>query len=280
MSRRKVGLQILCLLCGTGSSAEAAAAECFATIASGSGASSFKVCISERGNVVSFETPAGYEQAISGDGYVLCSAGRSGVPTVHGWDAGGYGEAGFAAPSIDQPNGPDTLPLTITRVTLDGDFEVVQTFVFDGFEKDLTINTRVTNLTDEPRQRVALARFLRMSPNQSVEAGSQQGENNATRTADSVLLWDDSDDNSPQGPAFGVGLTARSFGTRHDVVVEDHDDWNPEDSDGPQRAEGCSPIPTMTPKLGLRDQQGRVTYDFGTIGRFRSRRVSFLYRHF
>jgi hypothetical protein len=230
--------------------------------------------------VVSFETPTGYEQAISGDGYVLCSAGRLGLPTVHGWDAGGFGEEGFAAPFIDQPNGPDTLPLTITRVTLDGAFEVVQTFVFDGVEKDLTVNMQVTNLTNESRSRVALGRFLRMSPNQSVETGGQHGENNASRTADTVLLWDDSDDDAPQGRAFGVGMTARSFQTRHSVVVEDHDDWNPADSDGPQRAEGCSPIAKMTPTLGLRDQQGRVTYDFGTIGRLRARRVSFLYRHF
>ncbi len=277
---RLCGRLILCsLLCAPVASKAAAAAECFATIASGNGASYFKVCISDRGNVVSFETPAGYEQAISGDGYVLCSAGRSGQ-VVHGWDAGGFGQAGFAAPFIDQPNGPDTLPLTITRVTLDGVFEVVQRFAFDGLEKDLTVSMQVRNLTDEPRLRAELARFLRMSPNQSVETGSQHGENNATRTADSVLLWDDSDDDGPQGPAFGVGLTARSFQTRHSVVVEDHDDWNPADSDGPQRAEGCTPIAKMTPRLGLRDQQGRVTYEVGTIGGHGARRVAYLYRHF
>lgn len=275
---RTLGCLILCPLLSVIGASNGAAAECFATIASGSGAGHFKVCISERGNVVSFETPAGYEQAISGDGYVLCSAGRPAGPVVHGWDAGGFGEEGFAPPFIDQPNGPNTLPLTITRVTLDGVFEVVQRFGFDGLEKDLTVNMRVRNLTDEPRLRVRLARFLRMSPNQSVETGTQNGENNATRTADSVLLWDDSNDEGPQGPAFGVGLTARSFRTRHSTVVEDHDDWNPADSDGPQRAEGCSPIAKTTPILGLRDLQGRVTYHLGTVGR--SRRVSFLYRHF
>lgn len=277
---RTTGRLILCsLLCVVGASTEAAAADCFATFAGGSGASYFKVCISERGNVVSFETPAGYEQAISGDGYVVCSAGRAGL-TVHGWDAGGYGQEGFAPPFIDQPNGANTLPLTITRATLDGAFEVVQTFGFDALEKDLTVTMQVTNLTSEPRLRVALARFLRMSPNRSVETGGQHGENNASRTADSILLWDDSDDDGPQGPTYGVGLTARSFQVRHRVVVEDHDDWNPADSDGPQRAEGCSPIGLTTPKLRLRDMQGRVTYDLGTIGRHAARRVSFLYRHF
>ena len=280
MRRTPARLLSCALLCVVGMATEAAAARCFATIASGSGASFFRVCISDRGNVVSFETPAGYEQAISGDGYVLCSADRSGVPTVHGWDAGGFGEEGFAPPLIDQPNGPNTLPLRITRVTLDGTFELVQTFRFDGLEKDLTVTMRVTNLSGQPRLRVALARFLRMSPNRSVETAGQHGENNATRTADSVVLWDDSDDDGPQGPAYGVGLTARTFQTRHRTVVEDHDDWNPADSDGPQRAEGCSPIALTTPKLGLRDLQGRVTYDFGTIGRFGARRVAFLYRHY
>jgi len=106
MSRTPAWLFLCSLLCVMGASKGAAAAECFATIASGSGAGRFEVCISQRGNVVSFVTPAGYEQAISGDGYVLCSAGQRGGAVVHGWDAGGFGEEGFAPPFIDQPNGP------------------------------------------------------------------------------------------------------------------------------------------------------------------------------
>lgn len=277
---RAFGCLIVCsLLLAVGASKGEAALECFATFSGGSGASYFKVCVSDRGNVVSFETPAGYEQAISGDGYVVCSAGLKDV-TVHGWDAGGYGQAGFGPPLIEQPNGANTLPLTIRRTTLDGVFEVVQTYRFDAFEKDFTVDMQVSNLTRDPRLRVRLARFLRMSPNQSVETGGGHGENNATRTADSVLLWDDSNDSGPVGPTYGVSMTARSFAVRHSAVIEDHDDWNPEDSDGPQRAEGCSPISVTTPKLRLRDLQGRVTYDFGTVGRFETRRVSFLYRHF
>src|SRR5690606_987643 len=181
MSRTFGCLTLCTLFLAAGALRSEATLECFATFSSGSGASHFTVCVSDRGNVVCFQTPSGYEQAVSGDGYVLCSAGLSDV-TVHGWDAGGYGQAGFGPPLIEQPNGPNTLPLAIRRTTLDGVFELVQTFRFDAIEKDLTVDMEVNNLTRDPRLRVRLARFLRMSPNRSVETGSNHGENNATKT--------------------------------------------------------------------------------------------------
>jgi hypothetical protein len=84
-----------------------ASGTCFASIASGSGASALTVCLSDHGNIVQWTTPAGVEHSIKNDGYVLCSLGAA-APVVHGWDAGISTEDGFGAPVISQPNGVNT----------------------------------------------------------------------------------------------------------------------------------------------------------------------------
>jgi hypothetical protein len=247
---------------------------CFATLSSGSGATALTVCFSNHGNIVQWETPDGADHAIGGDGYVLCSG--AGAPLTHGWDAGSFGESGFGPAVIDQPGGPDTLPLRITRATTDGAFQLVQDFRRDAQEKDVTVMMTVQNTGRVSRFNVRLARFLRMSPNHALNSA-----NNATRTADSVLLWDDADDFLfTPGPTFGVRMTALSFAVPHTPVIEDHDDWNPADSDGPQTAERCAPISLPGPRMNLLDLMGRVTYDLGTINPGQRRRVNFLYGHF
>ena len=126
-----------------------ASGACFATLASGAGANAFVVCVSDHGNIVQWTTPAGVEHSIKNDGYVLCSQGMA-----HGWDAGISTEDGFGPAVIDQPNGANTLPLSITRTTDDGVFRLEQRFTRDAAEKDLTIEMRVSNLSREDRARI------------------------------------------------------------------------------------------------------------------------------
>jgi hypothetical protein len=254
-----------------------ASGACFASIASGAGATALTVCLSDHGNIVQWTTPAGVEHSIKNDGYVLCSLGAAaGAPVVHGWDAGISTEDGFGPPVIDQPNGANTLPLLITRTTDDGVFRLDQRFARDATEKDLTISMTVTNLSRTTRSRVQLGRYFGMSPNHQTNS-----PNNASTTSDSVFLWDDPNQPFVDAPGlvYGVMLTALSYGTPHRPVVEDHDAWNPEDDDGPQRGKSCSPINFGGPRIDLLDLRGRVTYDLGSLAAGRSRRVSFLYRH-
>ncbi len=248
--------------------------DCFATISSGSGATELTVCFSDHGNIVQWETPNGADHAIGGDGYVLCSGAVA--PVTHGWDAGSFGEDGFGSALIDQPNGANTLPLRITRSTTDGAFQLTQDFRRDAREKEVTVIMTVENIGGVPRFNLRLARFLRMSPNNALNSA-----NNATRTADSVLLWDDTDDFLfTPGPTFGVLMTALSYDMPHTPVIEDHDDWNPADNDGLQTGEGCTPISVQGPRLDLLDLMGRVTYDLNTLNVGQRRRVRFLYGHF
>jgi hypothetical protein len=251
-----------------------ASGTCFATIASGAGAAALTVCLSDHGNIVQWTTPAGVEHSIRNDGYVLCSLGELKVPVVHGWDAGISTEDGFGPPIIDQPNGANTLPLVITRTTDDGVFRLDQSFARDATEKDLTITMTVTNLSRTTRNVVRLGRYFGMSPNRQFNS-----PNNASTTSDSVFLWDDPHQGFVDSAVYGVMLTALTFGTPHTPAVEDHDDWNPQDSDGPQRAESCTPIDFGGPRIDLLDLRGRVTYELGSITPQRSRRVRFLYRH-
>ena len=86
---------VLCLagalvLCATpvmaqsfdGASPEPAAVGCYYTFSSGSGAALVSYCLTENGNIVKLEAPAGqsHNPAGSGEGYVICSA--AGVASV------------------------------------------------------------------------------------------------------------------------------------------------------------------------------------------------------
>ena len=252
-----------------------ASGSCFASIASGSGATALTVCLSDHGNIVKWTTPAGVEHSTLNDGYVLCSVGTV-APVVHGWDAGISTEEGFGPPTIDQPNGANTLPLGITRTTDDGVFELEQRFTRDATEKDLTIAMAVTNLSSTTRHRVQLGRYFGMSPNKQ-----NNSPNNASSTTDSVFLWDDPHQPFVNAPrlVYGVMLTALSYNILHRPVVEDHDAWNPEDDDGPQRAKSCAPIDFGGPRIDRLDLRGRITYELGTLGAGRTARARFLYRH-
>ncbi len=252
-----------------------ASSACFATLASGAGATALTVCLSDHGNIVKWTSPAGVEHSTKNDGYVLCSLG-AGAPVVHGWDAG-FIEDGFGPSIIDQPNGANTLPLVITRTTDDGVFQLEQRFTRDATEKDLTIAMTVTNVGRTTRNRVQLGRYFGMSPNHQTNS-----PNNASVTSDSVFLWDDPHQSFVDPPnhlVYGVMLTALSYNILHRPVVEDHDAWNPYDDDGPMRAKSCSPIDFGGPKIDLLDLRGRITYDIGTLAAGKGKLVRYLYRH-
>src|SRR5918994_7025578 len=86
-----------------------------ASFANGSGVNFLGVKVSDRGNLLSFESPQGQENAFSdAEGYAVCST-QFGDETVgervNGHDTGSV-FGGFAAPTFSQPNGAGTFPLT------------------------------------------------------------------------------------------------------------------------------------------------------------------------
>jgi hypothetical protein len=132
-----------------------AAPQCFT---SGSDATFLKVCITERGNISHFESPAGRVHLLSREGYVLCSSFFQ-SEGVHGFDAG-TAEAGWLTPTVSQPGGPGTLPLIITRNSIDGLLQLKQTFKIIPGEREVEVTMAVKNLSSTTVPNVIVDRYF------------------------------------------------------------------------------------------------------------------------
>jgi hypothetical protein len=231
-----------------------------ASFTSGSGPTFLRVVVSDHGNLLSFESPQ-VAQSLGGiEGYVLCSQDGS---TVHGYDYGS-GESGFGAATLSQPNGAGTFPLTVTRNTSDGKFQLKQVWNKpDNIEKDVTVTMTLTNLSSTTISGVVLSRTG------EVNAGGLGADANdfGTHTSDSALQWDDLDVVGP--PAVGLMLTALTFGTAHTPYIENRSGWNPT---------GCFPSGgVQTPVITRQDLAMRVNYSLGNMAASASKTVKFEY---
>ena len=185
-----------------------------ASFASGSGADFFGVKVSDHGNLLSFESPQGQESVFDGrEGYALCS--RDG--TVHGHDTGGV-EGGFGPPKFNQPN-PGKFPLTITRNTTDGNFQLKQVWSKpDATEKDVTLTMTVKNISNS-------ALGVLLSRSGDFDVGSNVNDQGA-RTDDSVWQWDDSSSATVETFRGGTMLTGlTTSGSEHAARIEQSSAW-------------------------------------------------------
>ena len=243
---------------------------CFSLHTSGAGATFMQFCISSHGNLVRFESPAGYHQidpvGVFRDGYAVCS-NRVGDPnaTNHAFDAGGA-EAGWGALVVAQPNGANTFPLSITRTTADGAFKLKQSFARDAAEHDITITMVLTNQAGVTRENVRLSRYF------DNDVTNNSPASRMSRGSDSVWGWAEG--------RFGLILTAVTFATAQSTVVETLANFNPSIA-GPQTARGCVGMAVATP-VGppATAYVGRNTYSLATMNSGVSKTVKFLYRRF
>lgn len=241
---------------------------CHTTVVFGSGADKFKICITEHGNLFDLESPAGFEHATPnaidssfGDGYMLCSTGGN-----HGFDVGSV-EGGWGAPAIIQPGGPNTLPLTVTRTTIDGKFQLKQTFEWAKTRKEMIVTMALKNVTASSIKGVQLARYF---------------EGNLSHEPDDDIL--DAGTDSVRGRESrskaghqGLMLTALSFNQPHKAVAERFENWTPVSMEGTARR--CTPFPQLTPT----NPEGfveRLTFNLGTIKARASKKISVLYKRF
>jgi hypothetical protein len=193
-----------------------------ASSASGSGPTFLRVGVSDHGNLLAFESPQGH-QSVSSEGYALCS--YTGSWTTNGYDYT-YGEAGFGTPTFAQPNGAGTFPLTVTRNTTDGKFQLKQVWSKpDAIEKDVTVTMTVTNRSSSTADTL-LSRTGDIDAGGYDSIGGTGFTDRGTRTNDSDLQWDDYGDGTGS-VAMGLTLTALTFQTSHTPWLETQIGWNP-----------------------------------------------------
>ena len=246
---------------------------------SGSGATALNVCVSQHGNLVKFEAPAGVDhigpQNLFKDGYAVCTGNLPTTPNVsHGYDTGGV-EAGFGAATVIQPNGPNTLPLTIVRDTTNGIFSLTQKFSRDANEQDWTITMVLKNLSAIPQEAVKLQRAYEGDADNNTITNSYFG-----RTLNSVFEWVDQP--ASGSPAAGRGLMLTAL-TRSPytiaTAVNTISDYNPNGA-GSDTGNGCIVFAggVGTPAAGGANLVGRVVYGLGTINAGKSKTVKVVYR--
>ena len=234
-----------------------------ASFASGSGANFLGVKVSNHGNLTSFESPQGKENLFSGaEGYAVCSNFNN---TVHGHDTGAV-EAGFGTPTFVQPTA-GAFPLTVTRNTTDGKFQLKQVWAKpDATEKDITVTMTLKNLSSATINNV----FVSRSGDFDIGATSQ---NQGARTSDSVWQWNDLSTQSPDRPAGGVMLSAATFGTVHTTNVEPRSDW----FDGTRK--NCfAQTPGLTTPTSVQDLVMRARYSLFDLSAGQSKTIKFEYR--
>jgi hypothetical protein len=241
-----------------------------ASFASGSGFNFLGVKVSDHGNLISFESPVGRQAVFGGrEGYAVCSGGGG---TVHGHDTGDV-EGGFAAPTFSQPTA-GAFPLTVTRRTTDGKFQLTQVWNKpDPVEMDVTVTMTLKNISGAPINSNVL-----LSRSGDFDIGDSSSDRGA-ETIDSAWLWDDAgvpDDVEP----VGVMLTALTFDTDNAARIETQSDWLNGRSSPPLRASrlGCNDLFTETPTPEPGDFAMRIFYLFeGGLGAGQSKTVKFEY---
>lgn len=158
----------------------------FQCFTSGSGPTLFSWCVTDDGNVLKLESPAGFEHIYEGliatEGYGVCDLATQ----ERYYDYGMLGDTGNWNDSVvTQPNGRGTFPLTISRTTLNGQFKLVQEFSQNKGERLVMIKMTLINSVAIPRN-VYLARFVDMDAN---SANGGDFENYFDATADATTAW-------------------------------------------------------------------------------------------
>jgi hypothetical protein len=212
---------------------------------SGSGATFYRPCVTTGGNV-SIEAPSGVQHIGGFEGYGLCSN------TGYVYDAKLSG-SGFGAPTISQPNGPNTFPLSIARSG--GGWRVTQTFARDATQREFNITFAVKNTTASAKTSVEFIRFF------DGDIDGDFSDDTYDRSLDAVWGRD----------IHGVALQAVSLATTHFAEIESFSDLN-----SGLAAGVCGTIPVAGPVTG--DYSGVVRYTFSSIAAGATKTVKFTYR--
>lgn len=237
---------------------------------SGSGETFLHVCITHRGTLSHFESPAGLVHLTVREGYVVCSNGSS----VHGFDAGSA-EAGWAAPTVTQPNGTSKLPLIITRTSVDGKVRFTQTFTLSTAGREVAVRMALKNLSGSALPNVLLTRYF----DGDIDATSSDDLYDHT-LQDSVWGLQPRDRTAVPSLGRGLMLTLAQTAVHRHFFAESFAEWNPLGSRA-QDARQCVPAGSLqrAPTVAG-DHVGRLVVHLETINPSQTKAVLVLYRRF
>ena len=236
------------------------APQCFT---SGSGFTFLKVCITQRGNISHFESPAGSVHLQTREGYVLCSNFFETVG-VHGFDAGSA-EEGWAAATVSQPGGPGTLPLVITRNSLDGLVQLKQTFNVIPGEREVSVTMAVKNRSAASTlPKVVVDRYF---------DGDINGLTLNRYAATARSVWGLADPLN-QSAGLSLALAPSAVAIASAPKVQTFADWNPT-SGGSRFARQCGG--SSQSLAGEADRVGRITTGIGDIAPGQTKSVTYRY---
>ena len=203
------------------------AQQCFS---SGSGWTLVKVCITDNGNVSYFESPAGFIHLNGREGYAVCTDTGNSNWQVNGFDVN-YASNGWGLSSISQPGGAGTFPLIITRQTLDGLYQLKQTFTPNWSERGIDVKIELTNLSG------SVIPSIRVTRSADIDAAGVSSPNVFQMTNDSALGMGVSV--NPKNYFLGLMLTAGSGASGQGWAWNStYSEWNPW-GNGSQYARGC-----------------------------------------
>ena len=175
-----------------------------------------RITLSTHGNVVEFESPAGFEHIAIGDiheGYILCASGTNQFDV-------GDSELGFNAPLT--ATCPNNTSCTVTRNTSNGLMQLTQTFTLIASERALKIEMIVKNLSPSlPLTGVILRRQV------DFDIDSVFNNSHAAPARDGVFAWNNAA-SVPQG--HGLMLRYVRGGTREAKVNSFETSCSPPDS--------------------------------------------------
>ena len=237
-----------------------------AAFASGAGVSRLEVKVSNHGNMTSFLSPTGSEDVFGGqEGYSLCTGGGS-ETVVHGHDTGSV-EGGFGSPVIQQPTA-GKFPVTITRKTSDGKFELKQVWANPDFaEREVTVTMTVKNTSG-----VAVP-SVRLSRQGDFDVGANS-PNYGGATRNSAWVWNDAwGDRQIENIKTGLMVSSGSLAVEHwpEVGLVDDNDW------AVYRSECVALSGAGTPVAARQDLTLRLTYTLGSLAPGGSKTVKFVY---
>lgn len=206
------------------------------------GSFQFATCVTDTGNIMQFDVQG--RTHIYSEGYAVCMPDGANY-----WDTGLYGESGWGSPLIAQPNGPNTLPLTITRVSLDGRLHLAQTYEVDLRRNRITVMMHLTNVSGVTIPSLALSRDV------EIDIGDYTNDN-FVATSLGIIAYD------VDGGA--LALTANTAGPE----IESSVDYGFNVMQG-----DCAPAGNSYGG----DGGGKVTYKLGELKPLRSHTVKYMY---